>query len=71
VENLKIIVQIVGPRFRFDMPEIDFGLVGVGEGKRKILLFTNEGREAERKNRNSGISHYPKRKLTVFVNKCK
>lgn len=45
MENLKIIVQIVGPRFRFDVPEVDFGLVGVGEGKKKILLFTNEGKK--------------------------
>ena len=36
-------IRVVGPRFRFDIPEIDFGLVGVGETMKKVLLFTNEG----------------------------
>ena len=37
-------IRIVGPRFRFDVPEIDFGLVGVGETTKRVLLFTNEGK---------------------------
>ena len=43
LENLTIIVRIVGPRFRFHMPEIDFGLMSVGDVSKKILLFSNEG----------------------------
>ena len=42
IDNLIVIVNVVNPRIRFDLPEIDFGLLGVGDVIKKILCFTNE-----------------------------
>jgi hypothetical protein len=43
VDDLTVIVRMTGPRFRFDTPQIDFGLIGAGGMKMKTLNFTNEG----------------------------
>jgi hypothetical protein len=43
VDNLTVIVRMTGPRFRFDTPQLDFGLIGAGGMEMKTLHFTNEG----------------------------
>ena len=42
VDNLVIIAKATGPRLRFNEAELDFGLIGVGETIKRILVFTNE-----------------------------
>lgn len=43
IDSINILCHTVGPRIRFDSPEVDIGLVGVGDIGSKSLSFTNEG----------------------------
>jgi hypothetical protein len=42
VDDITITTSIIGPRIRFEAPEVDVGLIGVGLTAEKILTFTNE-----------------------------
>jgi len=43
VDSLRIAVNMTGPRLRFDLAEMDLGLIGVGADGFRHLSFTNEG----------------------------
>lgn len=42
VDSLHIIFTAIGPKLRFNVPEVDIGLVGVGYNVSKMLSFTND-----------------------------
>jgi len=46
VENLTLYVTLSAPRVRFESPELDLGLIGVGSSGVESLSFTNESNVA-------------------------
>lgn len=40
--KLVVIVHVIPPRIRFESPELDIGLLGVGNDRKKSINFTNE-----------------------------
>ena len=43
IDSLRLSVRTSGPRLRFDVAEMDLGLIGVGGETVQLLSFTNEG----------------------------
>ena len=42
VDDIAISVTTVGPRIRFECPELDIGLVGTGFEAKKVMTFSND-----------------------------
>ena len=42
-QDIVIMVRVIAPRLHFESPEVDFGLIGVGQVKQASITFSNEG----------------------------
>lgn len=42
LQSIVVTVEVVAPRIRFESSEIEFGLIGVGQGEKRVVTFSNE-----------------------------